>query len=353
MAFDELFRSFPPFIWRSGAAGAVQFPIAKAHISLQHDIATHSFWGKDGERQESTGRKSLVFAASIPFRNGIFPGTNEKWGILYPETYSAFIKATANRATGVLSHPVFGDIKCKVRSVETELDATRRDGVDVEVTWVETIEPGDTGATSIRSVESVSIGATSLDAELVAATKNKLTAAGLLKKPKTEPSTSLFKFVQSIGDQITLLETRVGGKIDKMYANAEIIERAVTYPAQASNAVLRLSKRLVKDGGDTRRRARNFVDDPNSTASAEACLNWPIRQQIAILRNGLIDLRQNILASGKPIIFYTVPKNTTVAGIVASTGAKVPDLVKLNPGIVSKAIVPTGSVVRYYDNADR
>lgn len=349
MAYDSLFRSFPPFEWRSGTADAVQFPVTQMSISLQQDLAEHAFWGRDGERFEATGRKSLVFSATIPFRNGIVPGPNEKWGILYPDGWNAFVVSCAKGATGTLGHPTMGYVSCKVRSMETRIDATKRDGVDVEVTWVETIAPDDRTDVNTLSAQSVSVGALSLDVETsAAAIKGSLTAKGLLNQNGKKTLLDLANSVAAIGDQAALGQLRAFGKVEKALAQVQKIDDAFQDVGRFSSESVDRSSLRVRQLGDRGKSVRDLLFDPTPAAAAETVLAWPVREQAVKLENRLYDLRKELLTTGQSIGFYRVPKTMTLAGLIPATKARVQDLMRLNPGIASRPLVPGGVTVRYY-----
>lgn len=354
MIRDDIFTQLLAFEWRSGEASRVLFPVTTMRISMQQELASHGVWGQDVEQHEATGRRSLTFTARIPFRNGIVPGKSERWGVLYPDAYRSFLVATANRASGTLVHPELGPVLCKVVSVESDWDATKRDGCDVDATWVETRRlDTDFELFADSPVTEATIAALSLDAEISGASiRGSLVSKGFLNSPKTEPTTDLLSFLEAVGDQGALFEQRTLGRVDTALGQLDRIYDIATRPGKLATQTVRDSTLRTKQLGDTVKRARDFVTDPNATAAAEACLAWPIRQQIAILRTSLYNIRQTIFATGKTVVFYTVQKACTLASLVASTGARLTDLVKLNPGLVRRAIVPAGIIVRYYASAD-
>lgn len=295
-------------------------------VSLGQDLVQHKFWGQDGASIEGTGRAPLVFTATIPFRNGIVPGKNERWGILYPEEYRKFVVAGSERGTGTLTHPEFGEVKCRLERCETEWSAERRDGCDVEATWVEDRidELDSVNLHDASPVQQADLAALDLDAQLTS----------LTPKPELPEYKSDFgdfmRGVTAISDQATLLQTKAGGKIDQIAFRA----------GQLGNSLQKLQTRTAQT-------VRELLH-PDQSLAGRVAMSWPMRQSTERLKSATRDLRKTILASGKPIVFYRVPKDTTLAAIAIDTGAPLSDLMRLNPSALRSASVPEGSLIRHY-----
>lgn len=297
-------------------------------MSLSHDQADHRFWGFDGAYIEATGRAPLVFTASIPFRNGIVPGKKEKWGVLYPTTYREFLRATADRGTGTLVHPEFGLITCKVRNVETIWDANRRDGCDVEATWVETIERDENQLTTDSTVTSAELAARDLDTHLQDLSH---LDPPLPSQPTYQPDfEESMRRIAAVGDQISLLQQRQAGKIDSIIYRVNEVGNSLDRAATTS-------RNTVKS-----------IIDGDSTQSGRSALSWPMRDAINRMKAGLIEAKKKLLEDGRPIVFYRVPSAATLASVSISAGANLSEMISLNPSLVRSPIVPIGTIVRYY-----
>lgn len=298
-AFEQLLE----FKWRD-----VSFPCTSFDLTLRHDLAIHKYPDVDGANVEATGRDALSFTATIPFTNGIVPGKAERWGVLYPTQWRAFLKAFADRSTGVLQHPDLGLISCKPVELRATTSAERRGGTDVEATWIETEDaPTDTeslfaGDSPITTAE---IGALDLDASLGPAREV------FPSLPTYDVSFEEFmRSVTSATDQVSLLSKRVAGKVD-----------SITYRLNTLSA---------------------------SVDAARSPLLWPLRQSIERMRGSIPDVKKALGDSGKTLAFYTVPQDTTIAGLCVDTGAKVGDIVRLNRELLRSPVVKGGTVVRYY-----
>lgn len=299
----QLFEKLHPCKWRD-----VEFPITSITTSFEQDIASHKYWGHDGVNQESTGRDALTITVNIPFRNGVAPAKNEHWDVLYPDGWRAFVKACNDRTTGVFVHPELGEINCKVKTFRTNMLAERRDGVDVEATFVETTDPSsdDSPFANKSPITHAQVGARNLDAskdDLVRLVPN-------LPDYKPDFADSM-RDIAAVGDTVNMLSKRAAGKIDSIVYRIDAIGESI-------------------DG-------------------ARTSLAWPAKQSVDQIKSAARDLRQNLLSSGRKIVLYVVRARTTLAGLLPLLpGATFSDLVRLNPTLVRSPIVPVGAVVRYY-----
>ncbi len=130
---DVLGRMISPS-WRG-----VEFPCGEWEFGFEQDHAEHKFPDKDGALVEATGRSPATYTFTAFFRNGldakaIVPTASLP---LYPTQWRKFIAACLDRTTGSLVHPELGPINVKLKSCKTKASLDKRDGVDVDVTFVE------------------------------------------------------------------------------------------------------------------------------------------------------------------------------------------------------------------------
>lgn len=306
----SVLEQLDPFKWRS-----VEFPTTSFHTSISHDLVEHKQWNVDGAQVEDTGVAPLKITASIPFLNGIVPGKRERWGILYPDAFRAFLVAFADRRTGILQHPELGDITCKPHTAEVTWQADKRDGCIVEATWIQTRIPGDTSgiADGQSPIGTAEIEALNLDASAV-------DLAAILRASGYEPPVfeatfeDMLNSISAIGDQFALQSQLYGGKLDQLKHNVG----------------------KVKD----------------SAERAKSALTWPVVQSCNRIQANVDNIKKSIQAlAGYNVAVYTVPKTTTLAGVLASlpTSNTIADLMKLNPGIVGQFAVQAGTDIRYYE----
>ncbi len=277
-------------------------------MSLAHDLVEHKYWGVDGARVEATGLAPLRIHCSIPLINTIVPGPNERWNPKqYPDGLRALLVAFAKKSTGVFQHPEFGEIACKGEKFDADWDGSKRGGVDVECSWVETkIDNDTTFLDSPSPVQEIELAALDLDNS----------ADDLSHLVPTLPvfSSTLGDFaraVTGISDQVSLFDQRLVGKIDAISYRVETME--------------------------------------DSIDRARTALTWPVTQNIERLKAATFGLREKLLAVGRDIVVFTVKAETTLAGIYAQLpDTKLGDLMKLNPSLMSNPAIPAGTAIRYY-----
>lgn len=296
----------------------ISFPTTEFKQSLRQDHAQHKFPDRDGAHIEATGRDPIVFTAHVPFYNTIAPGKNESWDAdMYPTRWRRFLIACADRTVGILVHPELGQIKCKVETCDTRWSAGTRGGVDVDVTWIESLEYGtdiNANFTNDSPTASAEIAALDLDTQVFD-----------LTEAKSEIPTETFKTsfgeslrqIKGIADQATLFNQRVAGQVDSMAYRVEALSDAI--------------------GG-----AKTSVK------------NWPVLNSIERMKSSLVDLKKQILTTGKPVALYTVVKESTLAAIAnavavyAGRSVDVGEILILNPALAQRPTVQPGIVVRYY-----
>lgn len=297
-----LFQQLLEYKWRG-----VAFPTSEFSVTLAQDNAHHAAWKRQGENLEATGRKSLEFRATIPFRNGIVPASVETWPVLYPGQYRLFLDAMALPTTGILTHPELGDIECKPGTCETKWLATKRDGCDVDATWTESIDLNVDDSLTIGSqspVNEIELSALSLDVDYP---NIRQLAPGLPKR--TESLMDILNAFVAYGDQAKLFAARQAGMLARAdYAAGQIL------------------------------RTIDLADNPLLAQQKSAAIR---------MRNAIADLKKDLAQLGGRITYYRVPAPTTIAGIATAKKIALGDIISMNPTLVAKPVVPAGTTVRY------
>ncbi len=306
----DLFEQFLPAKWRD-----VEFPVTKMRMSLAHDLVEHKTWGRDGARVEATGRAPYRFSFSAPLTNGIVPGKGERWSILYPNQFRSLFAAFQKKETGVLQHPEFGEIACKAERLEIDWEAGKRGGVDAELSFVETIIANDADILEFPSpVQEIELAALNLDSDDVKVDLKKLLAdKGIILPEFKNNCMDLVRKIQAVVDTPTLLQNRIAGRIDALIYQANKI-------------------------GESAERARDAY-------------TWPVAEDTEKVKSATHEMRENLLKTDRPVAFYRVPAETTIAGVVIQIpGSTVSDIMRLNPKLMASPVVPGGTQVRHYVN---
>jgi len=307
---EDVFQQLLSAKWRD-----IEFPVTKMRASIAHDLVEHKYWGVDGARVESTGLAPWRFTFSIPLINGLQAGRTERWSELYPHHMRRLTAAFQKRSNGMLQHPEFGLLLCKAERLDLDWDAGRRGGVEAELTFVETTV-ADVELHDETPVEVVDIGSVELDSPFA---KLGLAALYLSRglplpdhlKPDAFSYGDAVNAVKSAVDAPGLLERRLGGQINAVVYNTQRLERSI--------------------------------------AAVRSPMTWTVTNNIEKVKAAAHNLDQKLLAGTKDLALFTVPADTTLAGVVRQLpGASVSDLIRLNPVLMLQPEIPKGSVVRYY-----
>ena len=303
---NALFASLLEFRWKD-----VSFPTVSFHTRLRQDLAIHKFADRDGAHVEGTGRAPLEITARIPFINGLTAGTNETWQRpLYPFTWRKFFAACADKTSGTLQHPELGPITCKVETVETDWSAQVRGGVWVDAVWLETDDTGldleqDLGSPSPAAQVAAAAG----DLDTAIANSSPIVTPSL---PQEQFSFSDLAFaVRGIVDVPSMLSKEIGGRLDNIIYETNTVLQAL-------------------QGADSN------------------ALNWPLYDAAIQLQSATRDLKRLELNSGRSISLYRVPNDAALWMVAQNIPAPLDDIMALNPALISFAVVPRDTVVRYY-----
>ncbi len=314
----DLFSKMLGFEWRG-----ISFPCSSFETDVTQDHAEHKWPDRDGAHIEATGRNPIVINAKALFYNGIAPGQNESFrgGFLYPDAYMAFVEACADRSTGTLVHPELGDLQVKCKSCKTHWDADRRDGVAVDVVWVEHTE-SNTAVVVFRDDVSAQAAAETLDAAIGDYVRplspaqpfpERAFASIKFSPPGVTPMSfgELVNSVVGVLDQVSLQQQRVLGRINEVMYRLDVLSEAID---------------RTKD-----------------------VKTWPIRKGIENLRVAMHDLKARPFGRGGQIGAYIVERPMTVAQICVLTQNTAEEFGELNNNTVASGpVIYRGIVVRYY-----
>ena len=302
----QVFQSLLEFRWRE-----VSVPTRHFELAFRHDLAIHRLTDRDGAFVEATGRAPLQITATIPFINGISPGPSEHWQKpLYPFSWRKFFSAMADRSTGTLQHPELGDIQCKPEQCRTVWAGERQGGVDVEATWIETVDVGtDLAAQIAQASPLANLAQAAADADQILGEP--------LPSPKL-PSLPSFPitfedFMRSIRatvDQTTRLQKRFAGQLDNLIYQAQLLSSSVN--------------------------------------AAQTPLYWPLADAAERMKASALAVKQTLLTSGRKVGIHHAKTDGTLALVSSLIPAPIGDLISLNPSVIRNPVVLSGTAIRYY-----
>ena len=331
IASVNLFGGLLPLEWKG-----IGIPYVDIKVSMLQDLAIHKFSDLDGADIEPTGRSPLKITAKIPFLNHIASAPIETWssGDLYPNQFRKFFAACLERSPGYFQHPELGLIYCVCSNVDYDMKATTRDGVYVDVTWLETFEPDGSVSPSISGAGEISAASQAgvdLDTLLPLLPPSAF--------PQLPPNTTSFadfaRGLQGVSDQLSLLQYQTAGRIDSVVAQ---VQRTLASFSQATG----------RQGNSSSPQSLTQQDLNNRVNAAISVQSWPTRDACDRYLSSLLTIKQNLLSSGKQVSLY-IPANDTSLPMIASVlPASISDLMNLNPGLLQKLVVPAYTSVRYY-----
>lgn len=288
----------------------IAFPITNLHTELKQDVVEHKYPDRDGAHVESTGRSPLKVTCQALFYNNISRGKGETWsfGTMFPTGYVNFMEVCKDRSVGTLQHPFLGTFDAKLVSMVTELDSQRRDGVIVNLEWVETIKIETFDEDSISVATSIISDAQEIEDEF--ATLPDTADMSEFKKEKGLDFLEAIDQLKALIDTATLIGLKALAQIDKvMYHINNLmfsIERLDTVLLANLKGKLQALKAALND--------------------AKAFLNKKLGE----------------------IRFFIVPKDTTMGQLASRLNNKIVDLIKLNPTICTQPTIKALTPVKYY-----
>ena len=328
-----LFGNLLPLQWRE-----VSIPYTDFKVSVRQDLAIHKFSDLDGADVEPTGRSPVEFTAKVPFLNHIAKAPVEGWssGDLYPNQFRQFFAACVDRSPGYLQHPEFGLVYCVVSHLDVDWKASTRDGVYVDVSWLETFEPGGGISPQISGAGLISAAAQAgvdLDTLLP-----QLPQSAFPQLPPNSTSFADFaRGLQGVADQFSLLQYQTAGKIDSVVAQ---VQRTLDAFSQSTG----------QQGNSSSPQSLTQQDLRNRVNAAISVQSWPSRDACDRYIASLVDIQKNLLSKGKQVSLYVPASDTSLPMIATQLPTSIADLMNLNPSLMQKLVVPAYTKVRYYSS---
>ena len=288
-----------PLSWRG-----IEVPCAQNSIKVDHSQVAHYQVGVNGAHVEHTCRHSAVFQFRVFFRGGISGYTD-----LFPSRYREFLTACMDGSTGPFIHPDLGLLDAKVQDFTVVTDPNRRDGYDMDVNWIETVEAGS----------SLEFAANSPISEAISLGRDLETNYTSVDIPPYDDGSgmSLTDALKSLQGQWMLMQYDVVS----MLANIDNMINAI-------NGML-----------DT----LSTSTDPNSSAIATALKG--IIAAMAQLEDDLVGTSQ-----ARKVGMMITQRDDIVASVAASVDLGVDEFFLLNPRFAETGKVPTGSTVFFYES---
>ena len=311
MALNDVLLQLPTFSWRG-----IECPITSRQANFSQSHAPQTFSYRDNAVIESLGAQNFQFSYTIPFRQDIAKGPYKN---LFVDVFPKFLAACRKRSPGTLNDPVLGEFRAKCVSMSTSLDVNKRDGVDVDVQFIQApaIDEVDALPAKIEGITDLDDMAGVLDANVdradftqseIEGTTGEIQTSNRQEEPP-EAYQDLLGQLDGFGRQIE----RFGNKID----------------AGLSNVAFKLEKM---------EETISVLQNPK---------NWPLQRSSRRLRGAIANVALTVAYPGKKVLRHLVPFDISVSSLASNLGMDTGAFLALNPTVAINPMVPAGTEVSY------
>lgn len=289
----DVLRLLPWFQWRG-----IQYPLASRSVTFAHEAVETRVQYQDNTFVEQLGAGSFVLTYTIPMREDIAKGPYKN---LFTVGLPQLLKDFRDRTPGTLLDPVYGELRCVPCTWTDDIDVNKRDGTDLRLEWKYSPEyTTDDAAFQPPAIGELVTDSGQLDQEL--------TKIDWEQEESPEGTTDIFSAINGFGRQVLGVADRINAKINDAAYKLEKIETTLDKLQNPQNWGFRQTARRLRDA--TKRLGNQLAEDPT------------------------IKIKKTTLTAAK-----------TVSGCAQEFGMSVSDLLKMNPSIAKKPIVPSGTTV--------
>jgi prophage DNA circulation protein len=212
-----------------GFDGLPSVPCRSVGLDWTHSLPVRSYPYVDGDGHDHTGRRSATMDVELLFWNTLVleqPGI-----VLFPTVFNQWLERLLSGRSGNLEHPIFGNRRARVAHGSVPLVSEVRDGVTVDVTFIETLDEPE---------QQIPFKGPDVSAEAAAiAAQAACNTAGIAYPDGTpdEPDllTATRAAIANAESRITRAEGKINqlqGKIVRMLDDAERLNNHAMYAAQ-------------------------------------------------------------------------------------------------------------------------
>tara|TARA_R100001163_G_scaffold65609_1_gene63498 strand:+ start:1548 stop:2561 length:1014 start_codon:yes stop_codon:yes gene_type:complete len=326
----DVLKELAPMSWRG-----IVVPITDRSVKFDQSLAKQKFSYRDNAFIESLGAENFSFDYTVPFRQDIIRGPYSE---LFTEVLPQFMAACRDSSAGTLYDPVLGEFRAKCVSFSSSLSPDRRDGVDVQVSFIYAPEIDEVQQlpTEVATLGTVVTDTTDLDAQI----------------PKMDFS---FSSSSQVGDLTNLdLEIFESAQLGEP-GDAGLGIRQLEPPPPFTDilgqidGVGRQFERYGNRVDATLNRTAFGLEKLESTVSALGNVkNWPVVRTSRRIRGAIERVKGKLGDPGKSIARFVTKRYMTISEIAASLRMSVKNLLDLNPSLANRPSVPPNTPVFYY-----
>lgn len=293
----DVLQLLPRFSWR----GQV-LPISARSVRFSHDDTDHTFQYRDGDIIERKGVKNWTFSYTIPFRQDMARGPYKD---LFTVELQKFIFACRDRTPDDLVDPVVGSFRAVCTTYEEETDPQKRDGTDVKVEFrhAPRQDVDQEYFDGLSGLDAISNQTGALEEEIKR-------VPWTPQVPSPEPATDPLSAISGFGHAIERQGNKMSAALDNVAYKAEQIEE------QAAR-----------------------LEDPRTFQLVRSSR----RLQAAALK-----LKERIQNPERRILRVTLAYAKSSSRIAADSGMTLAELLRLNPSIAGRPVVPPGTVLSLF-----
>jgi prophage DNA circulation protein len=281
--------------------GLPAVPCKSVGLDWEHSLPVRQYPYVDGDGHDHTGRRSAVMPVQLLFWNTLIleqPGI-----ILFPSVFNEWLQRLLDGRSGNLEHPIFGNRRARVMRGSVPLVADVRDGVTVDVTFIETLDEPEQQIPF--SGPETSVAASALAAQ------SACDEFDIDYPDGQSDGTDLVSAVRGVIGQLDSTATQIDGTINRVMGNVV---------------------RMLDDA--------EALNDHNAYAAVD---------NLTTLWAGLKQLKEHLPVKLQRAVGSAVTDTTTTLDKIARLrGNKLEDIINLNPVLLAEPFVLKGTRYLYF-----
>lgn len=314
----------------------IYFPVSNFSTDVSYAVVEHKYPNRDSARLESMGRNPMEFHVTAPLVNTIAPGPTDKWHRgLFPNIYNVLFLSSLRNETKILSHPIYGDIKCKMLSFNTDVDAKFRGGVIVNMVFKETIDDKELDAAikfTLKLIDDMKYTASGMDSMM----------PNLIPSPADLGIPDYKKSLLDAVNDITNMMAAPGQFAGKLVGAIDSLEGRV------QGIITKISQTYSTSWGQANNLAYKLKADVNDLKKMAGVNVTPVTSAVPNQPNTNENISNTTNSNQPTILVFVTEKKSVFTNLAGRLNNTYSELIGLNPLLASKAFIPVNTKVRYY-----
>lgn len=327
MAFEpaNIKSEMPNLRWRTIEVPCVSAPIDGALVQ-----APRPYPYLDVDAHEGVRVASETIDAELIFLNTVQENS-------FPDLFRQFYAAVRDKSAGDLVHPARGFLRAKVLTYRINYTAQERAGCTMSVRWAETRADASTSPAEIDVPP---------DAKDVCRDSDVAVLAVRALYPTSEDApVGTDPAITAAGD---VFAASYDAAFDSISLNYPVNEAPTDF-LSLYNAVLGdVQSGLISLSGRWNRAAGVVAEVVDAVELIQDPLLWPATLVLREAWRAIDELAASYGEQDRPIGRYTAKHDMPLDEVAAAVGARIDDILSLNPAAAMSPWISEGAVVRYY-----